>query len=196
MRRDHFLPKRQRGVAAIEFALLATVFFLLVFGIMETARAIYLFNTLQEVTRRAAAAAANSGFDQATIDRIRADALFADNRGKLALGDPVTPLHLKIEYLSLSRDSDTGALTPQPASPMPACPARNYLNCLADPYGPSCIRLVRVRVCQPDDAAACAAVPYQMLFPMIGLSALKLPRSTTIVPAQTLGRAFGSLPCE
>ncbi|OON60727.1 hypothetical protein B0920_17350 [Massilia sp. KIM] len=196
VRRIHVLRTRQRGVGAVEFALVAIVFFSLVFVVIEVARAVYLFNTLQEVTRRAAAEAANSGFDQASIDRIRATAIFSNSSGNLILGDPVTPQHLKIEYLSLAQDPDTGALAMQPASPMPSCPARNYLNCLANPYDSSCIRLVRVRICQPGGGTTCSAVPYRTMVPLVDLSGLQLPQSTTIVPAQTLGRTFGSLPCE
>jgi Flp pilus assembly protein TadG len=184
---------RQDGVAAVEFALLATVFFMLLFGVLEVARAIYLYNTLQEVTRRAASMAANSRFDSASLDTIRKQALFADANGNLALGEPVTPAHLKIDYLSLSRDS-TGVLTAQPTSPMPSCPATNMLNCLTNPYGASCIRLVRVRVCDPNGTDECSAVPYKMLFPLVDLSLLKLPRSETVVPAQSLGYT-GSVPC-
>lgn len=196
-RRPH-LPRyrpgvRQAGVAAVEFALLATLFFALVFGVLEVARAVYLLNTLQEVTRRAASMAANSRFDSATLDTIRQQALFADAKGNLVLGDPVTPAHLKIDYLSLSRDS-AGVLTAQPASPMPSCPATNMLNCLTNPYGASCIRLVRVRVCDPNGPDDCTAVPYRMLFPLVDLSMLKLPRSETVVPAQSLGYT-GSVPC-
>lgn len=195
LRQPCFGPvRRQRGSTAVEFALLAIVFFIIVFGILEIARAFYLFNTLQEVTRRAAATAANSRFDQTSIDNIRKAALFADVDGNLVLGEPVTPAHLKIEYLSVSRDSGTGALTLQPAS-MPSCPAKNKLNCLTDPYSASCIRFVRVRVCQPGGGAECTPVPYKMIFPLLDLSSVKLPLSTTIAPAQTLGFTFGSIPC-
>lgn len=185
---------KQKGVAAVEFALLASVFFLLLFGILEIARALYLINTLQEVTRRAAAMAANSRFDADTLNTIRQQALFTDVNGNLALGAPITPAYLKIDYLSLSRDSTTGALTAQPASPMPTCPASNMLNCLTNPYGPSCVRLVRVRICDPNGQDECTAVPYQTLFPLVNLSLLKLPRSETVVPAQSLGYT-GSMPC-
>jgi hypothetical protein len=155
----------------------------------------YLFNILQEVTRRAAVMAANSSFDKDTQDKIRSPALFADRDGNLIFGAPVTPGHLKIDYLSISRDTGTGALTALPASPMPTCPAKNHLNCLANPYDSSCIRLVRVRVCQPGgDADSCTSVPYPMLFGFVDLSQLKLPRSETIVPAQSLGYTFGSMP--
>jgi Flp pilus assembly protein TadG len=185
---------RQRGVAAVEFALLASLFFTLVFGVLEVARVIYLFNTLQEVTRRAASMAASSQFDPATQDAIRRQALFADAKGNLVLGDPVTPAYLKIDYLSLSRDS-TGALNAQPASPLPSCTATNMLNCLTDPNGTSCIRLVRVRVCDPKGTDDCTAVPYRMLFPLINFSLLTLPRAETVVPAQSLGYT-GSVPCR
>lgn len=187
--------RKQRGGAAVEFAILAIVFFTLVFGVLELARVMYLFNILQEVTRRAAVMAANSSFDQDTLDRIRSQALFADKNGNLMFGAPVTPGHLKIDYLSISRDAGTGTLTALPAAPMPADPARNHLNCLANPYDARCIRLVRVRICQPGgDADSCTSVPYQMLFGFVDLSALKLPRSETIVPAQSLGYTFGAMP--
>lgn len=184
---------RQGGGAAVEFALLAIVFFMLVFGVLEIARVMYLFNTLQEVTRRAASMAASSRFDSATLNTIRQQALFADANGNLMLGAPVTPAYLKIDYLSLSRDS-TGNLTAQPASPMPSCPATNMLNCLTNPNGASCIRLVRVRVCDPNGTDDCGAVPYTNLFPLINLPLLSLPRSETVVPAQSLGYE-GAVPC-
>lgn len=183
----------QRGVAAVEFAILAIVFFTLVFGVLELARVMYLFNILQEVTRRAAVLASTSGFDQGTVDAIRTQALFADKNGNLVFGEPVTPAHLKIDYLSIARDPATGAVTPQAAS-TPADPATNHLNCLTNPYAASCIRLVRVRVCQPGGGNDCTAVPYKMLFPLIKIPGLMLPRSETIVPAQSLGYTFGSMP--
>ena len=46
---------RQRGAAAIEFALLSLfVFFPLLLGLIEVSRYMFLYNTVQEVTRRAA----------------------------------------------------------------------------------------------------------------------------------------------
>ena len=185
---------RQRGVSSVEFALLALVFFAMVFGIIETARAVYLFGTLQEVTRRAAAEAANSAFDSTTQAGIRERALFGHIDGKLILGDPVTVDHLKIEYLALSRDPDSSALEMIPASPMPADPATNYLNCLTNPYAANCIRVIRARICAPGGAADCSAVRYQMLLPITDFSGLTLPRATAVVPAQTLGRDFGAVP--
>lgn len=184
----------QRGVSSVEFALLAVIFFALVFGIIETARTLYLFATLQEVTRRAAAEAAISAFDPTTQTGIRERALIGSVGGKLILGDPVSADHLKIEYLALARDPDSNALDMIPVDPMPADPATNYLNCLTNPYAANCIRVIRASICMPDGAADCTAVPYQMLLPITDFSGLVLPRATTVVPAQTLGRAFGAVP--
>jgi hypothetical protein len=187
--------KTQWGTTSIEFALLAVVFFVFVFGILEVARAMYLINTLQEVTRRAAATAVNVGFGTAALDQIRSSAMFADNSGNLLLGAPITPAHLKIEYLSASRDSTSGAMQLHVVSNMPSCAARNRLNCLANPYADNCVRFVKVRVCQPDGASTCTPVPYQSLFPIAGFSTLKLPRSTTIAAVQGLGYQVGDVPC-
>lgn len=184
---------RQRGAAAVEFAMLASMFLALVFGMLEVARMMYLFSTLQEVTRRAAAMAVNEAFDQGTQDSIRRRAVFPDREGNLVLGNPVTPAHLRLDYLSLSRNA-AGVLSMTPVSPLPASPAANRLNCMADPYGASCIRFVRVQICQPDGAALCTSVPYRMLFPLIDFSGLKLPRSTTTAPAQTMGYTAGTVP--
>ena len=194
--RRHRCPVcRQCGIATVEFALTVIVFLTLVFGVFEIARVVYLFNTLQEVTRRAAVMAANSRFDTGTISNIQKEALFPDADGNLILGYPVTPAHLRVDYLSIARDAGTGALTMQPASPMPSCPAKNHLTCVNDPYDASCIRLVRVRVCQPDTTDSCVSVPYKTLFPLVNFSLFKLPRSETIMPAQALGYTFGSIPC-
>lgn len=45
------LLKRQKGVAAVEFALIATLFFTVLFGIMEFGRVLYMMNTASEATR-------------------------------------------------------------------------------------------------------------------------------------------------
>lgn len=194
---NHSLPRwkkslvtNQRGAAAVEFALLAIVFFSLVFGILEVARIIYLFNILPEVTRRAGIIAANSNFDDDTLEAIQSQALFSDRNGNLIFGAPITSAHVKINYLSISRDSNTGAITKEPITTRPSSPMENYANCVASPYNPNCIRLIQVRICQPSAGNDCTPVPYQMQFPLIDMSGLVLPRSETIVPASTLGHRF------
>lgn len=187
------LPNRRAGSAAVEFAMLSMLFFTLVFGLIELVRVMYMVNTLQEVTRRAAAMASYSAFDPGSQDAIRKAALFKDANGNLVLGDPITPDYVKLDYFSIAIDAGTGALRMEPVSTMPADPARNQVNCVADPHGANCIRLIQARICVPG-GADCTPVPYKMLFPLIDLSTLKLPVSKTIVPAQTLGFTFGSVP--
>ena len=48
---------RQRGLAAVEFALIACMFFTLLIGIMEFSRVLFYWNTAAEVTRLAARSA-------------------------------------------------------------------------------------------------------------------------------------------
>lgn len=190
----------EQGVAAVEFALVAMIFFLVFFGIVEIARAMYLCNTLQEVTRRAAAFAVNTDFtDGNAMQQVRAKAVFRTSAGFLMFGQPVTDAYVKIDYLQVRRDGANLTMVPIPAASLPASPAANYLNCLNDPNstnpaGKVCIRLVRARVCQPGGSDDCAPVRYQTLVSLIALP-FNLPFSTTIANAETLGKPE-SLPPE
>jgi hypothetical protein len=187
--------KRQRGATAAEFALCVVIFFAALFFIIEMARALYMLHTLQEVTRRAAATAAVSDFsDPAAMQQVRQAAMLRDSPGTLLLGAPVTDAHLRIDYLSLTRDaSGSMAMTPIPAASLPACPARARIACAAQPHGASCIRFVRVRLCAPN-GAECGAVPYQPLLPLTAIS-FPLPQAITIAKAESLGFQPGSALC-
>jgi hypothetical protein len=182
----------QHGGAAVEFALVLIAFLIVVFGIFEIARAMYMFNTLPEVTRRAARAAANISFnDGAALDLARKRAVLDEVSGILPLGTPVTYENIRFEYLYLPPKSFALA----PISSMPSCPAKNRLNCMADPNGTSCIRAVQASICQEGQGGgSCTRISYQPLFPFINLP-LTLPTSITIVTAETLGYRTGDLPC-
>ena len=182
------------GATTAEFALSVVIFFSVLFFVIELARALYLTNTLQEATRRAAYAAAVSNFsDTAVMDRVRQDAVLRDSPGMLMLGAPVTDAHIRIDYLSLARAAD-GAMTMTPiaAADLPACPVRARINCASNPNGANCIRFVRARVCAP--GGGCDPVSYQPMLPLTGLG-YALPVSTTIAKAESLGFAPGSALC-
>lgn len=187
--------QRQRGATVAEFALSVVCLFTVMFFMMEVARALYVWNTLQDATRRAAAAAALSDFSNAaTMAAIRQAAVLRTSAGTLPLGMPVTDAHIRIDYLSLTRNADKSlSMTAIPAASLPACPVRAHLNCIADPNGASCIRFVRARLCAPG-TAECADVQYQPLFPLTGLTHA-LPQATTIVKAESLGYQAGSALC-
>ncbi len=52
------IPTRQRGVAVVEFAIVGAVAILMIFAVIEIARAIFVANALTESTRRGARMAA------------------------------------------------------------------------------------------------------------------------------------------
>lgn len=185
----------QRGATTAEFALSVVVFFGVLFFVIELARALYLSNTLQEATRRAAYAAAVSDFsDDVVMNAVRQDAVLRDSPGALALGEPVTDAYIRIDYLSLARAANGSmTLTPIAAADLPACPARARINCAANPNGANCIRFVRARVCAPG-GGDCDPVPYQPMLQLVTLG-ITLPASTTIAKAESLGFAPGSALC-
>lgn len=188
------MGRAESGVAAVEFALVALLFFMVVFGIIEIARIMYMYNTLAEVTRSAARAGANIDWRNTTeLGLAKQHAILRDSAGELPFGAPITDQHIRIDYLYLKQGATT-TYEPVSAGLMPGSPGRNRQNCLTNPYGnatgPSntCIRIVRARICKPD--TDCEAVDYQMLIPLLNLG-VKLPTSTTLVSAETLGYHAG-----
>ena len=187
---------RQAGVFAVEFALVSVIFLTLLFTILELSRALYIWNSLQEVTRRAARAAAVTNFsDPSAMDKVRQNAIFRSSAGGLAFSDPITDQHVRIDYMSIRSPSNSQMQKVKIATAaLPACPARNVVTCTANSGDDSCIRLVRVRICEPggDD---CTPVPYRTMLPLISFP-VNLPRSETIAPAESLGYTPGMALCN
>lgn len=189
----HGRVPRTRGAVTVELALCLTVFFMLVLGTMEVCRALYVVNTVQDVTREAARAASMTDFSSAeAMAKLRRRALFhdIDSDGALPLVPNLTTAQLRIEYLSMTANGTLATV-----NPMPACPQANVSNCTANPFGPSCIRAVRASICR-DAAGACAALPYQPMTGLVpGLTGLIVPVSATVVKAETLGYQAGANHC-
>jgi hypothetical protein len=183
----------QAGIAAVEFALIVICFLMFVCATLELARVEYLLNTLMEVTRRAASGAATVSFKDANkLKAVQANAVFRNSAGELPLGAPVTADNVMIDYLSVSKST----LDLKHVTTLPSCPARNRWNCVADPYGDSCIRFVRARICASMDSVGnCQPLSYKMVFPFLDLSRMHMPTAETIVPAGSLGAVPGALPC-
>lgn len=182
-------PRSQAGVAAVEFALLAIIFFMFVFGIVEIARLLFVLNTLQEVTRRAAAAAVGVyPRDTQEIDKIKRNAVFRSSPGDLILAPPVTDEHVRLDYLRFD-------LTVIPQASWPDSAAANRQICMMNPRAPTCIRFVQASVCDPSDSDNCNAVRSQMLLPFIDLR-VPLHRAATIAPVESLGYVPGTHPPE
>lgn len=171
----------------MEFALLAAIFFTFVFGIIELARLLYVFNTLQEVTRRAAGAAANVyATDSNATAKARQFAIFRSAPGRLILAPPITDEHIRLEYLRY----DLSAI---PYGTLPANAAANRGLCMMDPRAANCIRFVQAQVCDPEDTDQCSPVRFQMLLPLVDLR-IPLHKATTITPVESFGYVPGTLP--
>lgn len=172
--------KRQRGATAVEFGFCAIFFFTFIFGMIELSRALYLWNTMTEVTRRAARAAAHADFSSAaTMTAVRQRAMF--DSITLPMAGQITSNYLTIDYLQADRQSAV--------NPMPGSPTENLVNCTANPNAANCIRFVRVRLCQ-GGGSACSRVPYESLggIEIFSPSTFKFPTFATITPAGSLGR--------
>ena len=184
----------QTGVFAVEFGMALVLFLAIALGVIELARAMYMFNTLEEVTLRAASLAAYTDFqDASAMSGVRRQAILRNAAGTLTLGAPVTDAYVRIDYLSLS-DAGGVAMTAIPTAALPSCPANNRITCMKNPYDASCIRLVRARICDPAVTDSCSRVQYQTLFSLVHLP-LNLPMASAIVPAETLGAPAGAAPC-
>jgi Flp pilus assembly protein TadG len=178
----------ESGIAAVEFAIVVVAFFVFIFGIIEIARLLFLYNTLQDVTRRAASSAAAIDFSNgAKMDTLRQNAIFRSSAGGLVLMSELTDQAVRIDYMYLDRASD-GKMTPQaiPAGNMPVSPSDNQANCRANPYGSSCIRYARARICDPVNTDSCDPVKFNTVTSLVSFSA-SLPVATTITRVQSLG---------
>lgn len=180
----------QGGVFAVEFGMLALLFFLFVFAMLEVARAVYMWNLVHEITRRAARGAAVTDFSNAAaLQAVREHAVLRAGPGSLPLGGGISDAYVRIDYLSLA----SGTPATLPVSALPGCPQRNRINCLNDPHGASCIRFVRARLCVPGQGARCDSVPYRPILPLLGLvfpsgaKAVRLPSGATVAVAESLG---------
>ena len=181
-------PARQHGVAAVEFAVVAVIFFMLFFGILDIIRALYICNILQEVTRRATALAVSSDFNDPTaMLNVRTHAVFRTTRGALLFADPISDDYVKIDYLYIPATANPAPI----GTSLPASPRQNRINCTSNPNAANCIQLVRVRICLPGGTSdVCDPVPYQPLASFVPFS-FSLPTATTIARAETLGMPPG-----
>ncbi len=180
----------QRGVAAVEFALVAIPFLLLLLGAMEFGRLLYLWNTAQEVTRNAARQAVVSNFDNASIAAIKRSAVFRVNDGFLPASSEISSANVVIRYLYVKANGDLTLVTKMPISP-----SDNIAACLAADRLDECIRFVEVCLSTGTTCSPNQSIPFR---PMIGLfstsganstdlTGIRIPLSTVRMPAESLG---------
>ncbi|WP_181373005.1 TadE/TadG family type IV pilus assembly protein [Massilia glaciei] len=170
--------KLERGIAAVEFALCAVAFFAFMGALVETARVVYLVNTMGEVARRGARMAAVTNFcDKNALAALRLEAVFG---GSLPAADNITDKSVAISYLQA--DAST------PVAALPASPEQNLSNCTVNATAPNCIRFVRVRVCRPGtDCARIGYLPWLPVTDLMPAGGIPLSDFTTVTPAENFG---------
>lgn len=156
---------RQRGVAAVEFALVSLLFFTVLFGILEFGRMLYVYNTLQEVTRRAAREAVVRWIDQGST--IRTLALFG--AATLPGAPEIGAANIRIEYLK----KDGGVVDSPPLDP-----GDNLSACGDATRTANCIDSVRVSVNN---------VVYTPAVGLFSMFSVALPASSVTMHAESLG---------
>lgn len=158
---------RQKGLSTVEFALVANVVLILLFGVFEIARAYYIYSALDEVTRRGARVAAVCPVSDPAISQL---AIF-NNSGdgsNSSLVPGLTPGHVVVEYLD-----QNNAVVGNPA----------------DPDGFIQIRYVRVRVVGYQHQMQVPIVS--------GITNFFMPEFSTVLPRESLGipREGNITPC-
>jgi hypothetical protein len=92
---------RQRGAHTVEFAIVGSIFFLMLFGVIEVGRLLYAMQVLDEASRRAARVATVCPVNDEKIKHV---AVF--NEPDVAGASPVlsglTDQHVHIDYLNQS----------------------------------------------------------------------------------------------
>ncbi|MDQ1921868.1 TadE/TadG family type IV pilus assembly protein [Massilia pseudoviolaceinigra] len=177
--------QRIRGGAVVEFAMTLPIFLLFTLGLLEMARAMYLWNMLSNATYTAARGAALvEATDTAALEAVAQAAALAARGGGMSLGASGADARIAISHLR----SDFGLVTS-----VPACPSQNIVNCNANPNGASCVRFVRAQLCAPGSGAGCEPATYKPLFAGKALGwGFTYPSFAAVVPAASLGRQAGS----
>ena len=156
---------QQRGVAAVEFAIISLLFFTILFAILEFGRMLYVYNTMQEVTRRGARTAVVRWIDQ--VPAVRSIALFGG--ASLPAGAEVTQANINITYLT-----KTGA----EVDPAPIDPSDNFSACGDATRAASCIYSVRVSI---------DGVTYNPMVSWFSFLNIGLPTSVVTMHAESMG---------
>lgn len=176
----------QGGVAAIEFALVAVILFLLLFGILEFGRLFYVFNTVQEVTRHAAREAVVRWVDNSSTSPAKTLALFG--RTRMPAGAEINVNNIDIKYLKADGTEIAN-------SKLPPDPTANITACL-DPSGVyDCIAYVQVSIIGGTyrpmvsffSGFQITVFPFSTANPFRLDLRVPIPASTVTMPAESMG---------
>ncbi|MDH3645827.1 MAG: pilus assembly protein [Gammaproteobacteria bacterium] len=91
----HYL---ERGTTTVEFAIVGSLFFMVLMGVLEFGRALYTWNTLSEVARRGARVAAVCPLYHSAIERVALITSPGDTGGSPFVHG-LLPEHIQTQYL-------------------------------------------------------------------------------------------------
>lgn len=100
----------QKGTTTVEFAIIGTLFFIILFGIAELGRALYVWNGLADITRRAARIAAVCPPNDPDITRVAIYNAVSDGSDSSVING-LNPADVKLRYLNstMTPEPDPGA---------------------------------------------------------------------------------------
>jgi hypothetical protein len=126
-----FNHRNHRGAAMVEFAIIAWVFFLVLFGVIEFGRLLFTYNGLTEIARRGARVAAVCRPNHPAIKNV---AIFSDHATGTtpSIVPGITTANIQVRYFNSSGSLLTNLIYPFPAPPVgngtPSTAYTNYLN--------------------------------------------------------------------
>jgi Flp pilus assembly protein TadG len=91
------MRRRQQGVTTVEFAIVASVLFTLIFGVIEFGRALFVANALAESTRRGARTAAVCPVGDPWPAQV---AILANADGTSLIAPDLTTANVAVSYLN------------------------------------------------------------------------------------------------
>lgn len=163
--------KTQKGAALVEFALIALLFFMMLFAIIEFARAFFVYNTLVEATRRGARIAAVCPVSTDGIRQVRESTIFdtpEDGQNTPILG--LTTADVEVSYYD-----DSMVELASESSPITYIDSNDYND----------VRFVEVSIS--------SNTVHPLFIPGIAAS-FTLPAVRTLLPSESLGRVTSENP--
>ena len=94
------MRRNQQGTTTVEFAILGSVLFVLIFGVIEVGRAFLVWNSVAEATRRGARVAAVCPVNHGSISRV---SMFnaPDGGSESELFNGLTDSNISLDYLDV-----------------------------------------------------------------------------------------------
>ncbi len=89
---------RQKGLATVEFAVVATAAFIVLLGVIEVSRALFVWNSLTEATRRGARVAAVCPMHHSAVPKVAIFGSF-DSGDQSPVISGLTSNNIQVEYL-------------------------------------------------------------------------------------------------